>query len=79
MATKNVATKSASRVLSDAYFALVKKLRSSGLTQPQLAKKVGIAQSTISAVLTGSRSLTKDQIVALSKFFHVAPAAFLPG
>ncbi|MCI0685430.1 MAG: helix-turn-helix domain-containing protein [Gemmataceae bacterium] len=53
-------------------------LRSSGLSQPQLAKKVGIAQSTISAVLNGSRSLTKDQIIALARFFHVAPAAFLP-
>jgi HTH-type transcriptional regulator / antitoxin HigA len=49
-----------------------------GLSQPVLAKKVGIAQSTISAVLNGSRSLTKDQVVTLAKFFHVAPGAFLP-
>lgn len=52
-------------------------LRASGLSQPKLAKKVGIAQSTISAVVNGARSLTKDQVVALSKFFRVSPAAFL--
>jgi HTH-type transcriptional regulator/antitoxin HigA len=54
-------------------------LRCSGLSQPKLAKQVGISQSTISAVLNGSRSLTKDQVLRLSKFFGVSPAAFLPG
>ena len=52
-------------------------IRSSGLTQPKLANKVGIAQSTISAVLNGARSLTKGQILKLSAFFKVSPAAFL--
>jgi HTH-type transcriptional regulator / antitoxin HigA len=53
-------------------------LRSHNLTQAQVAKKVGIAQSTISAVLTGARSLTKEQIIAFAQFFRVAPAAFMP-
>ena len=53
-------------------------MRSNDLTQPQLAKEVGIAQSTLSSVLTGARSLTKDQVVKLAKFFKVAPATFLP-
>ena len=53
-------------------------LRSHALTQAQLAKKVGIAQSTISAVVNGARSLTREQIIVLAKFFRVAPAAFLP-
>lgn len=53
-------------------------MHSHGLTQPALAKKVGISQSTISAVLTGARSLTKNQIVRLCKFFNVTPATFLP-
>jgi HTH-type transcriptional regulator/antitoxin HigA len=53
-------------------------MRSSGLSQPKLAKAVGIAQSTLSAVLNGSRSLTKNQVVKLSRFFNVSPAAFLP-
>ena len=54
-------------------------MRSNGLKQPELSKKVGIAQSTLSSVLTGSRSLTKEQVIKLAKFFNVAPAAFLPG
>jgi HTH-type transcriptional regulator / antitoxin HigA len=52
-------------------------MTSNKLSQPALAKKVGIAQSTISAVLTGSRSLTKGQMIVLAKFFQVAPGAFL--
>src|SRR4051812_12204237 len=53
-------------------------MRSNGLSQPVLAKKVGIAQSTLSAVLNGTRSLTKHQVIALARFFRVSPAAFLP-
>ena len=53
-------------------------MRSKGLSQMRLAKAVGISQSTISAVLGGTRALTKDQVVALARFFHVSPAAFLP-
>jgi HTH-type transcriptional regulator/antitoxin HigA len=54
-------------------------MRSNGLTQAALQRKTGISQSTISAVLNGNRSLTKDQVVALAGFFHVSPSAFLPG
>src|SRR5262249_19788753 len=53
-------------------------MRSNQLSQAALAKKVGIAQSTISAVLNGTRSLTKEHVVALAKFFHVSPRACLP-
>jgi HTH-type transcriptional regulator / antitoxin HigA len=53
-------------------------IRASGLTQPNLAKKVGVAQSTLSAVLNGTRSLTKAQVITLARYFHVSPAAFLP-
>lgn len=51
---------------------------SNRLSQTKLAKQVGISQSTISAVLKGSRSLTKEQVVKLAQFFHISPAAFLP-
>jgi HTH-type transcriptional regulator/antitoxin HigA len=53
-------------------------MRSNGLSQVELAKAVGIAQSTISAVLTGARSLTKGHVLKLAKFFGIGPAAFLP-
>lgn len=53
-------------------------MESNGLSQARLAKAVGISQSTLSAVLGGVRSLTKEQVVTLAKFFHVSPAAFLP-
>jgi HTH-type transcriptional regulator / antitoxin HigA len=53
-------------------------MRANGLSQSGLAKEVKIAQSTISAVLTGARSLTKDQVLRLAKFFHASPAAFMP-
>jgi HTH-type transcriptional regulator/antitoxin HigA len=48
------------------------------LTQSQLASEVSIAQSTISAVLNGNRSLTKAQVVKLAKRFNVPAEVFLP-
>ncbi len=53
-------------------------MRSHGLSQNRLAKAVGIAQSTISAVLNGHRSLTKEHVIALAAFFQVEASAFLP-
>jgi HTH-type transcriptional regulator/antitoxin HigA len=53
-------------------------MRTHGLSQQRLAAKVGISQSTISAALTGARSITKEHILKLARFFNVAPAAFLP-
>ena len=52
-------------------------MRSNGLSQPKLAKASGISQSTISDVLNGTRSLTRDQIVMLADLFGVSPVAFL--
>jgi HTH-type transcriptional regulator / antitoxin HigA len=53
-------------------------LDASRLSQQKLAEAAGVSQSTISAVLNGNRSLTKQQLIAFSKFFQVSPAAFLP-
>lgn len=53
-------------------------MRANGLSQAALARKVHISQSTISAVLGGSRSLTKDQVVLLAETFAVSPLVFLP-
>ena len=46
------------------------------VTQAQLAKSVGIAESTISAVLSGKRKLNRSQIVKLARYFRVEPGAF---
>ena len=67
-------------------------IRCSGLSQPKLAAKVGIAQSTISAVLNGARSLTKgtkkiqtalgvhqDTVVARQRLRELAMQAHLAG
>ena len=53
-------------------------MRSSGHKQMALSKAVGISQSTLSAILTGERELTKSHMVALAKFFNVPPSVFLP-
>jgi HTH-type transcriptional regulator/antitoxin HigA len=53
-------------------------MTSNGVSQTRLAKACGISQSTISAVLSGERSLTKEQVVGLAKYFGVSAAVFLP-
>ena len=53
-------------------------VNASGLSQQALSKAVGIAQSTISAFLTGDRKMTTGHIMKLSRYFEVSPAVFLP-
>jgi HTH-type transcriptional regulator/antitoxin HigA len=53
-------------------------MESHQLTQSELARKTGIAQSTVSAVLNGARSLTREHISKLARFFNVSPVVFLP-
>jgi HTH-type transcriptional regulator/antitoxin HigA len=53
-------------------------MRLHGLTQQGLEAAVGIAQSTISAVLNGKRALTVDQMIALADHFATSPSVFLP-
>ena len=47
------------------------------ITQQELARATGIANSTISAVLHGSRELNRNHIEILSKFFCVEPSLFV--
>jgi antitoxin component HigA of HigAB toxin-antitoxin module len=54
-------------------------MRSNGLSQNKLAEQVGIVQPTISAVLNGRRSFTRNQVIKLAEFFNVDPAEFLSG
>lgn len=51
-------------------------LDSSGLTQSALARRVGIAESTISAVLNGSRKLTRAQIGKIAESFNIPAGVF---
>lgn len=48
------------------------------LTQAEVSRGTGIAEPTLSAILGGRRSLNRDHIAALSKFFGVSPAVFVP-
>jgi HTH-type transcriptional regulator / antitoxin HigA len=48
------------------------------VTQVQVARATGIAESTISAVLAGNRRLSRNHIEKLARYFHVGPSAFLP-
>ena len=45
-------------------------------SQTEVAKKAGIAESTISEVLAGKRKLNRSQIGKLARYFHIEPGAF---
>jgi len=45
-------------------------------SQTEVAKKTGIAESTISEVLAGKRKLNRSQIGKLARYFHIEPGAF---
>ena len=49
-----------------------------GVTQSQVAKGAGIAESTVSEVLAGKRKLNRTQIGKLCRYFCVGPGAFAP-
>jgi HTH-type transcriptional regulator/antitoxin HigA len=51
-------------------------LEARGISQSNLAEATGIAVSTISEVLGGKRSLNRDHIGKLARFFHVSPGVF---
>ncbi len=53
-------------------------MRSNCLTQRHLSEKVGIAQSTISAVLNNTRQLNVDHMQALGDHFGIDAAVFMP-
>jgi HTH-type transcriptional regulator / antitoxin HigA len=46
------------------------------VTQAELSKQAGIAESTISEVLSGKRKLNRVQIGKLAHYFHVEPGVF---
>jgi antitoxin component HigA of HigAB toxin-antitoxin module len=44
-----------------------------------LSTDTGIAGSTISAILSGKRGLTRGHIATLARYFKVSPAVFISG
>jgi HTH-type transcriptional regulator / antitoxin HigA len=52
-------------------------LDQNGLSQRDVAEELG-SESTVSLVLSGTRSLNRDHIARLSARFHVSPAVFFP-
>ncbi len=51
-------------------------LETQGISQSAAAKGAGIAESTISEVLSGKRTLNRKQIGKLAKFFGVGASVF---
>jgi HTH-type transcriptional regulator/antitoxin HigA len=49
------------------------------VSQTEVAKATSITNSTLSAVLQGTRQLTRQHIGLLAKYFHVEADAFLFG
>jgi len=52
-------------------------LAQNGLSQRDIAAELG-GEATVSLVLSGKRSLTREHIARLSRRFRVSPAVFFP-
>jgi HTH-type transcriptional regulator/antitoxin HigA len=52
-------------------------LEAKGVTQAETARGAGVAESTVSEVLSGKRRLTRVQIEKLAAYFHLDPGVFL--
>ena len=52
-------------------------IEAKNVTQAQVARSTGIAESTISTVLAGNRRLNRNHIEKLARYFHVGAGAFL--
>ena len=48
-----------------------------GISQIEVARETGVPRSVITNVLKGRRGISQANIVRLSRFFHVSPAAFM--
>ena len=48
------------------------------ITQLQLSADTGIAESTVSSILSGKRGMSRRHIEALAVYFKVSPAVFIP-
>ena len=53
-------------------------MESNGFSQPKLALESGVSQSTISAILSQKRQMTKQHTIQFARIFHVSPMVFFP-
>jgi HTH-type transcriptional regulator/antitoxin HigA len=51
-------------------------IEAKGVTQTQVSKECRIAESTISAILSGQRKPNRNHIAKFAAYFHVAPTVF---
>jgi HTH-type transcriptional regulator / antitoxin HigA len=51
-------------------------IEAKGVSQTQISRATGIADSTISEVLKGKRSLNRNHIGKLARYFKVSPDVF---
>ena len=54
-------------------------IEAKGVSQMEVARATGIANSTITAVLKGLRQLRRQHIGQLAKYFHIEPGVFIFG
>jgi HTH-type transcriptional regulator / antitoxin HigA len=47
------------------------------ITQLKLATDTGIAESTISSILSGKRGMSRNHVATLARYFKVSPAVFI--
>lgn len=59
------------RVRMDIAIAIDEELRSQGLSQKQLAERVGKSESEISAILSGGRNFTIDSLTDICEELHM--------
>jgi antitoxin HigA-1 len=52
-------------------------LKPAGISQYRLAKSIGIPESRISEIVTGSRAVTADSALRFAKFFGTTPKIWL--
>jgi HTH-type transcriptional regulator/antitoxin HigA len=50
-----------------------------GVTQADVSRETGIAETMLSGILKGKRPMGRKTIDTLSRYFHVDPGVFFPG
>lgn len=54
-------------------------MEAQGTSQAEVARRTGIARSTLSQILSGRRAISMSHVTPLARIFHVEPGVFLRG